>query len=123
MSLKNEEVQSNGWTKYQQLVLNELERHEEKLNMLQSEIITLRLSHTRLEMELKNISTHLDKLLLEVASVDTKLTTKISTLNTERENLSSDLKVIKLKIAGFAAGMSLVFTVLAQIAVKFFLHS
>lgn len=120
---KNDEVvNGNGWTRYQQLVLNELERHEEKLNILEREIVSLRLAHARLEMEIKANTLELSKVLAELKSIDSNLTTKISTLNSEREKMNSDLSALKWKVAGVATFISMVLTAILQGAVKFFLH-
>lgn len=120
---KNEEaVNGNGWTHYQQLVLNELERHEEKLNILEKEIVSLRLAHARLEMEIKANTDSLSKVLAELKSIDSNLTTKISSLNSEREKMNGDLSLLKWKVAGAATFVSLVLTAIFQGAVKFFLQ-
>lgn len=120
---KNEEaVNGNGWTRYQQLVLNELERHEEKLNILEKEIVSLRLAHARLEMEIKANTDSLSKVLAELKTIDSNLTTKISSLNSEREKMNGDLSLLKWKVAGVATFVSMVLTAVFQGVVKFFLQ-
>lgn len=119
----DDNIQGNGWTKYQQLVLNELQRHESKQDAFQHELINLRMSQTKLEVELKNISEQLKTLLTEVSSLENSLTTKISTLNKEREELSSDLRLIKWKIGAFATTVSTAITLGAQFFIKFLLHN
>lgn len=121
---KQEEViQSNGWTKYQQLVLNELQRHESKQDAFQNELINLRVSQTKLEVELRNISKQLDTVLSEIATIENSLTSKVSTLNKEREELSSDVKLIKWKISAFATTVSTAVSLGAQFFIKFLLHN
>lgn len=118
----DDNIQGNGWTKYQQLVLNELQRHETKQDAFQHELINLRVSQTKLEVELKNISEQLRTLLEELTSLEDSLTTKVSSLNKEREELSSDIKIIKWKIGAFATAVSAVVTLAAQFFIKFMLH-
>jgi predicted nuclease with TOPRIM domain len=121
---KQEEViQSNGWTKYQQLVLNELQRHESKQDAFQNELINLRVSQTKLEVELRNISKQLDTVLSEISTIENSLTSKVSTLNKEREELSSDVKLIKWKISAFATTISTAISLGAQFFIKFLLHN
>jgi chromosome segregation ATPase len=120
---KNDEViNGNGWIRYQQLVLSELERHEAKLNILETEIIAIRLTHVRLETELKNNTETLNKVLIELKTLEQSMSAKVSTLNTEREKMSSDLTLLKWKVAGAATFIATVFTVILQTVAKFFLQ-
>jgi hypothetical protein len=120
---QEEAIQSNGWTKYQQLVLNELQRHESKQDAFQNELINLRVSQTKLEVELRNISKQLDTVLSEISTIENSLTSKVSTLNKEREELSSDVKLIKWKISAFATTISTAISLGAQFFIKFLLHN
>lgn len=119
---QSEVIPGNGWTKYQQLVLNELQRHESKQDAFQHELINLRMSQTKLEVELKNISDKLEKLLDEVSSLEESLSGKVAALNKEREELSSDIKLIKWKIGAFATTISTIITLAAQFFIKYVLH-
>lgn len=113
----------NGWTKYQQLVLNELQRHEEKLDGLEKEIISLKMSYTRLETELKNSNELLSRLLMELRSVDGDLKTRTASLNTEREKMANELSGLKWKLGALAGIAATIFSAVVQTAIKFFLHS
>lgn len=120
---RNEEsLNGNGWTRYQQLVLNELERHEQKLNILEKELVSMRLAQARLEMELKMSNDTLSKVLVQLDSIEENLTSKISNLNTEREKMNGEVSSLKWKLAGIATFVSMVLTAVLQGAVKFFLH-
>lgn len=120
---KNEETfNGNGWTRYQQLVLNELERHEAKLDALEKEITNLKLSNARLEMELRQISETLKNLTAKIEGIDGNFQTKTGALNTEREKMASDLNILKWKLGAFATAAATVISVVLQTVVKFFLH-
>lgn len=115
-------INGNGWTRYQQLVLNELQRHENKLDSVQKDAVTTQISITKLETELKNISEHLKTLIIETTALESSLNSKITILNKEREELSSDMKMVKWKIGAWATGLSTVLTVGAQLVIKFLLQ-
>lgn len=120
---KNDDiVNGNGWTRYQQLVLNELERHEEKLDILEKEIISLRLANARIEMEIKINTDALNKLLAKIETLETSLITKTNTLNQEREKMSSDLSLLKWKVGAAATLAATVFSGILQGVIKYFLH-
>lgn len=115
-------INGNGWTRYQQLVLNELQRHENKLDSVQKDAVATQISITKLETELKNISEHLKTLIIETTALESSLNSKITILNKEREELSSDMKMVKWKIGAWATGLSTVLTVGAQLVIKFLLQ-
>lgn len=122
-SRPKEPIQGNGWTKYQQLVLNELERHENKQEAFQEELISLRVAQTKLEVELKNTSELLRKLTTETTDAEETLTNKVSVLNKEREDLSADIKLVKWKIGAIASIFSTAITLSIQFLIKLFLHN
>jgi len=120
---KNEDlVNGNGWTRYQQLVLNELERHEQKLDILEKEIVSLRLANARLEMEIKGNTDALNKLLIKIEALEASLTSKTNTLNNEREKMSGDLSLLKWKVGAAATVGATIFSGLLQGVIKYFLH-
>lgn len=120
---QDEQIPGNGWTRYQQLVLNELQRHEDKLNTLEREIINLRMANTRLEMEIKGNTDTLSKVLAELNKIESKFTSKVEALDDEREKLSTDLGSLKWKFAAASTVVATIFTAVIQGVIKFFLHS
>lgn len=127
MSIKVEKqedpIAGNGWTRYQQLVLNELQRHEDKLNILEKEIINIRVANTRLEMEIKSNTDTLDKVLTELKSIESKFTEKLSALDKEREKLNNEMVTVKWKLTAATTVMATIFSGVLQGLIKFFLHS
>ena len=119
---QEEQIQGNGWTKYQQLVLNELQRHEDKLNILEKELINLRVANSRLELEIKINTDTLAKVLTELKTIEGKFSDKVGVLDKEREKLTTEVNSVKWKLAAGVTVLATVFSAIVQAVVKFFLH-
>lgn len=120
---RNDDIRDDsGWTRYQQLVLSELERHEQKLDLLEKEIVDLRLANQKLEHEIATNTSTVTKLLTKIESLEAHLSAKIEVLNQNREQVNSEVKLLKWKVGGAAGVIATVATVLFQLAVKYFLH-
>jgi predicted nucleic acid-binding Zn-ribbon protein len=99
------------WTEYQQLVLNELQRHEAKLNAMAEEIVGLKLALARLEIELKG---------LNIQTV--KASEQIKTIDLARETNNLNVRLLTYKLSFIVGSISGLFGILTQVAVKYFLH-
>lgn len=119
----DEQILANGWTRYQQLVLNELERHEAKLDILEKEIVNLKLLNQRLELELQGNTGKLSSIMAKLDSLEKKLDDKTDELDKQREEMNVEVKGLKWKIGTAAAVVASVFTATVQAVIKYlFLH-
>lgn len=117
----NKEPSDSSWIQYQQLVLNNLQRHEDKLNILEEEIINSRVVTTRLEMEIKSNTNELSKILEELKSIEKKFTEKILALDAAREKLNGEISSVKWKITAATTVFATALTAVLQGVVKFFI--
>jgi chromosome segregation ATPase len=92
-------------------VLNELQRHQDKLDSLENEITSLRLANVRLELEIKSNTDTLNKVLAELKQMEKLANEK-----------AADLNLVKWKLGAWATGIAAIFGAIIQGVVKFFLH-
>jgi septal ring factor EnvC (AmiA/AmiB activator) len=106
-----DQINSNGWTRYQNLVLSELERHDEQLNQLNKEIVETKMELTRLRSDIKSLEAQVGKLVDAI---------KIS----EKENSNLHLNISKLnwKAGGLITVLSSVVSIAGTALIKMLLH-
>ncbi len=124
MGTKNQGVHEadGGWTTYQKLVLNELERHEAKIDILEKELIVQRLLVAKLEVALETCNETIAEMAESLKSLDSTMLAKTAALNSEREKMNQDIGGLKWKVGTIAAGAATLITAAIQIAAKFFLQ-
>ena len=111
----------DGWQNYQELVLTELKRHESKYGELSNELTNLRLSNTRMEVEMKNISVQLHRLLNELNSLEDMFSDKVEDMSVDKQDMKDDLSAVKWKLSAFVACTGTILTFIANALIKFFL--
>lgn len=111
MATGNPGHNTNGWTEYQRLVLSELERHENKLNSLHTQLVELKIESSNIKVELANLS----KLVKDLSD---------QLEETREKQFTNDLDVNKLKMSVrlMTTGISTVVSALAAALFKFFFH-
>lgn len=124
-------TRGNGWTKYQQLVLSELKRHEMNQLSLQNELRSLQIAHAKYEVEMtrgieetKKLSSKVDSLSDDIAVRIEKMTStlesKMEHLDDAREATTLDLSKVKWKIGTFATALGMIGTAIVEGIVKLF---
>jgi predicted nuclease with TOPRIM domain len=114
--------EDQGWTKYQQLVLTELERHDKKLSLLEGEVMSIRLSDQRLEMEIRHNTDTLNRMFNRFETVESTLNEKITTLNTQRETINSEVNILKWKMYLISFFIAILATGLVNWLMKYILR-
>lgn len=101
----------NSWTTYQKMVLSELERHEEKQDHLQRDLVELRLLVAKIASELNQNTTSIQDLVKQIRSSEQN-----------SAGIQSDITLLKYKIGVVASAISTGLTLLVQVSIKYLEH-
>jgi chromosome segregation ATPase len=110
----------NGWTKYQQLVLSELKRHEAKQEQIQQQIVTVQINQGKIDVTLGTLQTELRRLSSLITTIEDDWVEKFDELDEARESTVLDVNKIKWKIGSWAAGFSVAAAAVFEILLTLF---
>jgi septal ring factor EnvC (AmiA/AmiB activator) len=104
----------NGWTQYQQLVINELQRLSTTHTSSMEHLGKIDIMITRLESDVKQVTRDIVNIAADLSAHIKFTDTSLNTHEAESIEQRAELNKIKWKIGAFSAGLSAVVAWLAQ---------